>query len=139
MNKYTEVVTGQSGTGPMTGQLTGPMTGQLTGPMTEYLTGPSKIRHYTQTKEPEEEKMNKYTEVVTGQSGTGPMTGQLTGPVTRHMTGPMTEYLTGPSKIRHYTQTKEPEEEKMNKYTRVVTGQSGTGSMTGHLTGSMTG
>ena len=39
MNKWKKVVTGQSGTGPMTGQLSGPMTGQLT--------GPSKSRYYT--------------------------------------------------------------------------------------------
>ena len=39
VNKWKKVMTGQSGTGPMTGQLTGPMTGQMT--------GPSKSRYYT--------------------------------------------------------------------------------------------
>ena len=39
MNKWKKVMTGQSGTGPMTGQSTGPMTGQMT--------GPSKSRYYT--------------------------------------------------------------------------------------------
>ena len=79
MNKWKKVMTGQSGTGPMTGQLTGPMTGQMT--------GPSKSRYYTQTKGPEGED-EQVKKVMTGQSGTGPMTGQMTGP----------------SKIRYYTQ-----------------------------------
>ena len=48
MNKWKKVMTGQSGTGPMTGQSTGPMTGQMT--------GPSKSRYYTQTKGPEERR-----------------------------------------------------------------------------------
>ena len=47
----------------------------------------------------------------------------------------MTGQMTGPSKSRYYTRTKGPEEAKMNKWKKVMTGQSGTGPMTGQMTG----